>query len=386
MLVNCVSVRRFPFLQRTLEMKKLWELPESLQRKLVEARLCKYGTLIGEMSSPHSSIYTFDLGANTYPRYVVAKGIQVKETMSDEERQKYFARALYEANNAYAVLHHPLVHRFFDVEIILGVPFLLSRKRDATLRDVISEGSILLPEALSIAVQMAHSLSYCAQKGIVCHQDLKPENVFIDFINKHFSVPAEYPLACRVHLADFELANAYLVLRHPYGSRPYMAPEQYCNLRASPLPDFSRADVFAVGVILFEMLTGGDHPIGERTSLIWPRPADGRSRKWLREDPWKQWLKSGAQTSIGDNSVDPETLLIIQDCLEIDSALRPSKQALEVRLLERLRSVHKHTYDTLVHTLEYFDNISRESEELGWPYYAERLESLNEAFSDRDSP
>jgi serine/threonine protein kinase len=367
-------------------MKKLWELPESLQRKVVEARLCKYGTLIGEMSSPHSNIYTFDLGVATYPRYVVAKGIQVEETMSDEDRRKYFARALYEVNNAYAVFHHPLVHRFFDVDIILGVPFLLSRKRDATLRDVISEGPVLLPEALSIAVQIAHSLSYCAQQRIVCHQDLKPENVFIDFINKHFSVPAEYPLACRVHLADFELANAYLVLRHPYGSRPYMAPEQYCNLRASILPDFSRVDVFAVGVILFEMLTGGVHPIGERTSLIWPIPAEGRSRKWLREDPWKQWLKSGAQTSTGDNSVDPETLLIIQDCLEIDSAMRPSKPALEVRLLERLRTVHKDTYDTLVLTLEHFDKISNESEELGWPYYAERLELLNKAFSDRDPP
>jgi hypothetical protein len=122
-------------------MKKLWELPESLQRKVVEARLCKYGTLIGEMSSPHSNIYTFDLGVATYPRYVVAKGIQVEETMSDEDRRKYFARALYEVNNAYAVFHHPLAHRFFDVDIILGVPFLLSRKRDATLRDVISEGT-----------------------------------------------------------------------------------------------------------------------------------------------------------------------------------------------------------------------------------------------------
>lgn len=364
-------------------MKKLWEFTEDLQRELVAAHLSKHGPLIGEMSSPHSSIYTFDHGPRTYPRYVIAKGIQVASSMSVGEKRKYFARALHEVNNAYAVFHHPSIHRFFDVDIIHGVPFLLSRKRDATLRDVIAEGPLPLSEALSIAAQLTHALAYCARKGIVCHQDLKPENVFIDFIHEHFSVPPEYPLRCRVHVADFELANAYLVLRHPYGSRPYMAPEQYGSLREDPLPDFSRADVFAIGVILFEMLTGGAHPIGEKTSLIWPRPAEGLSRKWLREDPWRQWLKNGAQTAIGDAHLDTETLLIIQDCLKIDSAMRLSKQDLEIRLLKRLRILHKHTFDTLAVTLAQFDEIAHESEDLGWPYYADRLRKLNEAFSDR---
>lgn len=363
-------------------MKKFWEFSVELQRKLVEAQLAKYGVLIGEMSSPHSSIYTFDHGQHSVPRYVIAKGIQVAASMSNEEKRKYVTRALYEVNNAYAVFHHPSIHRFFDVDIIHGIPFLLSRKRDATLRDVIAEGPLPLSEALSITIQLVHALAYCAQRGIVCHQDLKPENLFIDFIGKHFSVPPEYPLRCRIHVADFELANAYLVLRHPYGSRPYMAPEQYGSLHEDPLPDFSRTDVFAVGVILFEMLTGGIHPVGERTSLIWPRPAEGKSRKWLREDPWKQWLKNGATTATNDGNVDQEVLVIVQDCLKIDPAARPSKHDLEVRLLEHLSNLHKHAFDTLTVTLAQFDQIADESKELGWPYYTDRLRMLNDAFSD----
>ena len=203
-------------------MKKLWEFPEEFQLKLVELNLSKQGSLIGEMSSPHSSIFTFDQGSQCHPRYVVAKGIQVAASMPIEEKRKYLARSLYEVNNAYAVCHHPSIQRFFDVQIVHGVPFLLSRKRDATLRDVIADAPLSKPEALSIAIQIVHSLVYCTKKGIICHQDLKPENVFIDFIRSHFSVPENYPLRCHTFVADFELANAYFVLHHPYGSRPYI--------------------------------------------------------------------------------------------------------------------------------------------------------------------
>lgn len=235
---------------------------------------------------------------------------------------------------------------------------------------------------MSIAAQVVHALAYCSQRGIICHQDLKPENVFIDFIHDHFTVPPEYPLRCGVHLADFELANAYLVLRHPYGSRPYMAPEQYQSLHKGPLPDFSRTDVFAIGVMLFEMLTGGIHPIGERTTLIWPLPAEGKSRKWLREDPWKQWLKRGARSVMDNGGLDQEILRIIEDCLKIDPAARPSNSDLEARLLQRLNDTHSPAFETLSLTLAQFDQIATESQESGWPYYEDRLQKLNDAFSD----
>jgi serine/threonine protein kinase len=363
-------------------MEKFWDYPEDIQIELVALQLSKYGSLIGKMSSPHSSIFTFDSGPQTSPRYTIAKGIQVKASMSVEEKRKFFARSLCEVNNAYAVCHHPLIHNFSDVQILYGMPFILSRKRDATLRDLIADAPLSELEALSIAAQIVHALVYCAKKGIVCHQDLKPENVFIDLIRNRFSVTADCPLRYRTYIADFELANAYLILRHPYGSRPYMAPEQYGNSWNDPLPDFSRTDVFAIGVILFEMLTGGLHPVGEHTSLIWPIVAEGKSRKWQREDPWKQWLKKGAPIPNTDKKFDSEILSIIENCLKTDIDDRFSKEALEAQLLGCLRHLDRNTFETLLVTLNYFDEIAAESEEGGWPYYEDRVEKLNEAFSD----
>lgn len=101
-------------------MKMLWDFPRELRPKLVEARLSKYGSLIGELPTPHSSVFTFDRGYQSTPRYVVAKGIQISEAMPSNERRKYLSRALYEVNNAYAVCHHPSVHRFFEVELVYG--------------------------------------------------------------------------------------------------------------------------------------------------------------------------------------------------------------------------------------------------------------------------
>jgi serine/threonine protein kinase len=365
-------------------MMKLWNFSPEQQAKFVAISLGKQGKLIGEMTSPHSSIYTFDQGASTFPRYVVAKGIQVNDSMPVSEKWKYLRRALYEVNNAHAVCHHPSVQRFFDVEIIHGVPFLLSRKRDATLRDVIAEGALCETETVSIVIQMVHALSYCESKGLLCHQDMKPENIFIDFITDPSVMPPDYPLRCRTFVADFELANAYLILRHPYGSRPYMAPEQYQKLSdGSPLPDFSRVDVFALGVILYEMLTGGVHPIGEHTSLIWPTPAEGQSRKWLREDPWKKWIERGANFNVaGQHNLDREMVKIIQECLKLDAELRISKSELEALLRKRLEALDRHAHEKLQLMLSEFDRLALEGEEDGWPFYTEMVEQLNQEFSD----
>lgn len=143
-------------------MKMLWELPEDIQKLIVEGNLCKHGDLIGEMSTPHSMIYTFKGGDINY---VVAKGIKIEESMSVTDKHKFLSQALYEVNNAHVVCHHPSIQRFFDVDIISGVPFLLSRKRDITLRDFICEGPVSEPEALSISIQIVHALNYCKKKG-----------------------------------------------------------------------------------------------------------------------------------------------------------------------------------------------------------------------------
>ncbi len=234
---------------------------------------------------------------------------------------------------------------------------------------------------MSIAIQVIHALAYCEGRGLVCHQDLKPENIFVDVIRKRYGAPAEYPLQYSTYVADFELANAFRALNYPHGSRPYMAPEQYGVAGEFAQADFSRTDVFALGVILFEMLTGGLHPVGEYTHLIWPSPAEGKSRKWLRETPWKQWLKNEASISRDGETLDPGLLEIIRDCLNIRPSARPSKEDLEHRLTERMRSLDVYAYETLMLLLRTYDENAREGEQGSWPYYEDRLCQLNEAFS-----
>jgi serine/threonine protein kinase len=365
----------------------LWDFPVDIQARLVAAALSKYGELRAELSTPHSSIYTFDRGSNTTPRYIVAKGVRFNDSMSVSDKKRYLERALHEVNNAYAVCHHELIHRFSYLEVVYGIPFLLSRKRDATLRDIIAEGPLTESEAVSIAIQVVHGLNYCETKGLRCHQDLKPENIFVDIIGKHFEVPSSYPLRHRAFIADFELANAYLMLRHPFGSRPYMPPEQYQHARDDrPAPDFSRVDVFALGVILYEMISGGVHPIGEHISLIWPTPAEGKSRKWMREDPWKQWLERGAEMTPVEGLDSSWTFEIIRCCLKTESAVRISKNELEKHLLQGLKKLNVVAFQSLTLLLNQYDLNSRESEAAGWPDYDERVQQLNETFSDGPSP
>src|SRR4051794_1718317 len=108
------------------------------------------------------------------------------------------------------------------------------------------------------------------------------------------------------------------------GSRPYMAPEQYRSqaISVSVKDDYSKVDVFAVGVMLFEMLTGGLHPVGERTSLIWPVPAEGTRSAYRHDGPWKKWIKNGAPVADWATLPDGEMRRIVGTCLDVNAARR----------------------------------------------------------------
>ena len=109
------------------------------------------------------------------------------------------------------------------------------------------------------------------------------------------------------------------------------------------------------------------------------------SRKWLRETPWKLWLQNGASINADDSRIDLEVKSIIQDCLVIPFSDRHSSETLEAQLLAVLKARDAYAYETLEITLAYFDKISLESEESGWPYYEDRLRQLNDAFADNDA-
>ena len=117
----------------------------------------------------------------------------------------------------------------------------------APLRTIIDEQGPLSPRrAIKIASQLLAALGHAHSLGII-HRDMKPENVVLD------STPG---LADHARILDFGLAkllgnDSGLTVGMAVGTPNYMAPEQ---TREGPVD--GRADLYAVGIVLFEMLTG----------------------------------------------------------------------------------------------------------------------------------
>ena len=160
---------------------------------------------------------------------------------------------------AVAALSHPNIVSVLDVGFHQDAPFVVSELLEGeTLRERLAGGPLPSRKAVECAVQIARGLAAAHDKGVV-HRDLKPENVFVTREG-------------RVKLLDFGLAKldpleglderrtAPLGAGWPdpgtdpgtiLGTVGYMAPEQVRGERVD-----HRADVFAVGAILYEMLSG----------------------------------------------------------------------------------------------------------------------------------
>lgn len=158
----------------------------------------------------------------------------------------FVARFIREARSA-AGLSHPDVVAVYDQGSDGGTTYLVMEYVDGvTLRQVLRQRGRLEPaDALQIAEQMLAALAAAHRSGIV-HRDVKPENVILTTDG-------------RVKVADFGLARAIteasgastLTGNVILGTVAYLAPEVVERGRADP-----RTDVYAAGIVLFEMLTG----------------------------------------------------------------------------------------------------------------------------------
>jgi predicted Ser/Thr protein kinase len=138
-----------------------------------------------------------------------------------------------------AKLNHPHIVTIHDFGETAGLFYLVMEFVDGVnLRDLIRDGKLEAKQALAIVPPICDALQYAHDKGIV-HRDIKPENLLLDREG-------------RIKIADFGIAALMGTDVAPSGTPPYMAPEQ-CG--ASPEVD-SRADIYALGVVLYEMLTG----------------------------------------------------------------------------------------------------------------------------------
>jgi eukaryotic-like serine/threonine-protein kinase len=167
---------------------------------------------------------------------------------------------------AVGALNHPNVLAVYDVGTEGGRPYVVTELLEGdTLRTRLGGVALPLRKALDYAGQIARGLAAAHEKGIV-HRDLKPENLFVtkdgrikilDFGLAKLTRP-EDPSSTLQTLSQGEPGTSPGMI---LGTVGYMSPEQARGLAADP-----RADIFAFGAILYEMLSGQRAFRGETTA------------------------------------------------------------------------------------------------------------------------
>jgi predicted Ser/Thr protein kinase len=169
---------------------------------------------------------------------IVALKILPPEMAHDPAFAQRFAREA----QAMARLNHPHIVTVFEFGQRSGWYFFIMEYVDGlNLRGVLSSGHVSPKEALAIVPQICDALQYAHEHGIV-HRDIKPENILL---NKQGDVK----------IADFGLVKLIGRDAAPepvMGTPKYMAPEQ----REHPTEVDHRADIYSLGVVFYEMLTG----------------------------------------------------------------------------------------------------------------------------------
>jgi len=193
---------------------------------------------------------------------------------ADPDRLQRFAQE----SRAAAALNHPNILSIFDIGEDHGAPYVVSELLEGeTLRDRLRESALPSRKAIDYAQQIASGLAAAHDKGIV-HRDLKPENIFItndgrakilDFGLAKFTRP-EADASGDAPTQQVIGTDAGTVM----GTVGYMSPEQ---VRGKPAD--ARADIFAFGAILYEMLSGkrafhGDSPVDTMSAILKEEPPD----------------------------------------------------------------------------------------------------------------
>ncbi len=168
-------------------------------------------------------------------------------------RDPAFAERFAREARALARLNHPNIVTVYDFGCSDGVFYLLMEFVDGpNLRQTMQSGSLTPREALAIVPSICDALQYAHDQGIV-HRDIKPENVLLDRSGR--IKIADFGLAKLLHASpqDFTLTRSMQIM----GTPRYMAPEQVEH----PSEVDHRADIYSLGVVLYEMLTG-ELPMG----------------------------------------------------------------------------------------------------------------------------
>lgn len=237
------------------------------------------------------------LGAGGMGEVYQARDTRLNRTVAIKILKEQFSDRFEREARAIAALNHPNICTLHDV----GPNYLVMELVEGrTLAERIAEGAIPFQEALGIAGQIADALAAAHEKGIV-HRDLKPANIKItsastvkvlDFGLAKVAAAPENDLENSPGSPVQQATKSGMIL----GTAGYMAPEQIRGEAAD-----KRADIWAFGVVLYEMLTGRRLFRGETAS-------DTIAAVLTKEPDWDR--------------VPPVTQRLLRRCLEKDPRRR----------------------------------------------------------------
>lgn len=215
-------------------------LTEILGKRLLSSGLKKVGKyqIMGELGRGGGAI----VYEGFHPG--LQRPVAIKMLSHDLVYEGDFADRFIHEAQLIADLRHENIVQVYDIEQAYATFFIVMERLDGTeLKGIVDESAATPEETKHILRQVARALQYAHRKGIV-HQDVKPSNIFVESTG-------------RVKLMDFGIAGAPMhegsgdVAQGVMGTPGYIAPEV---MYGGPVD--GRADIYALGVVAYELLTG----------------------------------------------------------------------------------------------------------------------------------
>lgn len=286
---------------------KMLQIGDQFDRYQIQAHMAQGGM---------SDIYrAYDLVNH---REVVVK-IPDQSMIGDPAQFERFQREM----EVMGILDHPAILKGLGSGKYNRIPYLVTEFVDGqSLRALINNSAPLPPDqAVSLARKIADGMAYC-HKNEVIHRDLKPENVLIT--PDHQPVIMDFGLALTKGGHRVTYANVSATM----GTPDYMAPEQIEGQRGD-----QRTDVYALGTILYELLTGKLPFTGDSSLAIMAQHLNGTAMRVDRVNP----------------AVSPNLAAIVARCLAHDPNQRYASMEALIDALDHPENADLSILDKLDH-------------------------------------